>query len=85
LQRRLNHGVKGNVSAVGHLGCSIEFFIQYIESQFAPGMAWDGEWHLDHKRPLVSFNLLDQAQAQAAVHYTNIQPLWATDNLKKGA
>jgi hypothetical protein len=48
-------------------------------------MAWDGEWHLDHKRPLVSFNLLDQAQAQAAVHYTNIQPLSATDNLKKGA
>lgn len=74
-------------SAVRDLGCSIPDFRAHIESQFTPGMSWDRrtEWHFDHIRPLSSFNLSDPSQVRIACHFTNIQPLWATDNLKKGA
>jgi hypothetical protein len=69
------------------LGCPISEFIHYLESKFAPGMTWENrnEWHIDHKRPLRSFDLTDPVQHAAAFHYTNLQPLWALDNLRKGA
>lgn len=44
-----------------------------------------GEWEIDHKRPLASFDLTDEAQLREAAHYTNLQPLWRLDNRKKGA
>jgi hypothetical protein len=65
------------------LGCDFNFFINHIASQFAEGMALDnhGEWHLDHKIPLST------AQTEEDIirlcHYTNYQPLWAKDNMKK--
>ena len=78
-----------SASAVRDLGCSIEEFIKYIERQFQVGMTWENwsrtGWHLDHKKPLASFDLTDVAQAKEACHYTNIQPLWARHNLVKGA
>jgi hypothetical protein len=67
------------------LGCSFAEFTAYIESQFTEGMSWSnhGEWHLDHKTPVAL------AQTEEEVirlnHHTNFQPLWAIDNLKKGA
>jgi hypothetical protein len=56
-------------------------------ARFQPGMSWQnwGEWHLDHIRPLASFNLSDRTQFLQAVHFSNYQPLWAIDNLRKGA
>lgn len=68
------------------IGCSIEDLRAHIESQFQPGMTWEnyGKWHVDHIRPCVSFNLLDPMQQQECFHYTNLQPLWAEDNIKKG-
>lgn len=59
----------------------------HLEAQFAPGMTWEnrGEWHVDHIRPLASFDLTDPEQLRTASHYTNLQPLWASDNLAKGA
>ncbi len=50
-------------------------------------MSWDnyGEWHLDHIRPLSSFDIADRAQFLIAAHYTNYQPLWAADNISKGS
>lgn len=92
LRNRLNNAVRRNHkngSAVADLGCSIVFFIEYIELQFSPGMTWDNwgregsHWNLDHKRPLSSFDLTDRMQFLAACHYTNIQPLWATANAAK--
>lgn len=78
---------KCNISAVRHLGCSIEALKQHIESQFTEGMSWDnyGEWHIDHIKPLSKFDLSNKEQFKAACHYTNLQPLWAKDNLSKGA
>lgn len=74
-------------SAVRDLGCSIEEFRVYIAAKFRDGMSWDnyGEWHLDHIRPLVSFDLSDREQFLRAAHYTNMQPLWAHENRAKGA
>lgn len=87
LRGRLNKALKNNYktgSAVRDLGCSIEFLKQYLESKFQPGMTWDNI-HIDHIRPLASFDLTDPEQLKQACHYTNLQPLWPIDNLKKGA
>jgi hypothetical protein len=49
-------------------------------------MSWGnyGQWHIDHIIPLSSFNLLEEQQFKIACHYTNLQPLWAKENLSKG-
>lgn len=94
LRRRLYMAIKGGQksgSAVRDLGCSLEEFLIHIERQFAPRMSWNnwgkgkGKWHLDHIRPLSSFDLTDQEQFRMAVHFTNYRPLWSGDNLAKGA
>lgn len=79
-------GARRGASAVRDLGCTLTEFVQHLEQQFTLGMSWDnyGDWHVDHKKPLISFDLTDAEQCRAACHYTNLQPLWAADNLKKG-
>lgn len=69
------------------LGCTSEELCAWIEKQFLPGMSWGNmsEWELDHKRPLATFDLTDEAQLREAAHHTNLQPLWRIDNRKKGA
>ena len=68
------------------LGCSLSDLASHIESKFLPGMSWDNRnlWHLDHIRPLKTFDLSDPTQLAVACHFTNLQPLWAADNLTKG-
>ena len=60
-------------------------FKRHIENQFEVGMTWTnyGEWHLDHIRPLSSFNLSNKIEFKKANNYLNFQPLWAKENLKK--
>lgn len=50
-------------------------------------MSWDnyGQWHVDHKLPIASFNLKRRDHQLQCFHYTNLQPLWAIDNFKKNA
>jgi len=69
------------------LGCTIEELWKHFESNFQPGMTREnhGRWHIDHIRPCASFNLSDPEQQQKCFHYTNLQPLWAIDNMKKGS
>jgi hypothetical protein len=69
-------------------GCSLDFLIGHLESKFTQGMSW-GKFglrgiHIDHIRPCSSFDLTDQAQQKECFHYSNLQPLWAFDNLTKG-
>lgn len=90
LRARLRKALKYNLktgSAVRELGCSVEELYNHLELSFTQGMSWDnwGEWHIDHVKPLASFDLTDIKQFKQAVHYTNLQPLWAIDNLRKGA
>ncbi|HKZ39936.1 MAG TPA: hypothetical protein VJ044_03190 [Candidatus Hodarchaeales archaeon] len=90
LRSRANKAMKEKVktgSAVQDLGCSLEEFRNHIEGQFLPEMSWDnhGEWHLDHIIPLASFDLTDREQFLKAAHYSNYQPLWADENLRKGS
>jgi hypothetical protein len=76
------------------LGCSLEQFTAHLESLFRPGMSWanygkhrTGEpptWHIDHIRPCASFDLTDPEQQKQCFHYTNLQPLWASENMSKG-
>lgn len=69
------------------LGCSIKQLKLHLESQFQPGMNWEnyGEWHIDHIKPLSKFDLTIEEQLKTACHFSNLQPLWAIDNLRKGA
>ena len=68
------------------IGCSNEQLVDHIVSLFQPEMTLEnyGEWHIDHIRPCASFDLFDESQQRECFHYTNLQPLWAIDNLKKG-
>ena len=90
LRSRLYSAIKGKVkagSAVSDLGCTIAELIIHLEKQFLPGMSWENHshdgWHIDHIRPLASFDLTDRAQFLDACNYTNLQPLWAADNFNK--
>lgn len=68
------------------LGCDIQFFKEWIGSQFQDGMTWDNItlFHLDHSRPCASYNLLDPDQQKQCFRWVNFQPMWAKDNLSKG-
>jgi len=69
------------------IGCSIDHLRQHLEAQFTEGMTWDnhGEWHIDHIKPCAAFDLTCERQQLECFNYTNLQPLWASDNLTKGA
>ena len=75
-------------SALKLVGCDLEFLKQYLENQFKKGMSWNNwsmhGWHIDHIIPLDAFDLTILEEQKKAFHYTNLQPLWAIENLQKG-
>ena len=90
LRGRLSDAVRGRTRGGSHvevLGCPIEDFKDYLSGQFKEGMSWDNYgkdgWHLDHKIPLSFFDLSDPEQVKKACHFSNIQPLWAMENIIK--
>lgn len=90
LRRRLHGVLKGKIkkgSSIELLGCTPKELKTYLESKFKPGMSWDNYnfngFHIDHIKPLSSFDLTDFEQLKQACHYTNLQPLWAKENLIK--
>lgn len=71
------------------IGCTFEDFKIYFESLFVKGMTWNkflsAEIHIDHIRPIKSFDLTKESHRLKCFHYTNLQPLWASDNQEKSA
>ena len=98
LRIRINHALKAvnadkHLKCIESLGCTIQEFKLYLESKFEPGMTWDNYgnpngdhtncWHIDHIKPCIEFDLSDINQQKQCFHYTNLQPLWGKDNLRK--
>lgn len=90
IRSRLRKAIRYNYksgSAIRYLGCTIEELKKYLQLKFQDGMTWDNYgqfgWHIDHIQPLSKFDLSDLEQLKIVCHYTNLQPLWAKDNLKK--
>jgi len=90
LRKRMGNAITRNQksgSAVKDLGCSIPELKTHLESKFQEGMSWKNwslnGWHIDHIIPLDSFNLQDREEFLKACNYTNLQPLWAEENVSK--
>jgi hypothetical protein len=66
------------------IGCSWDFLKAHLESKFISGMSWGNRnlWHIDHIIPIASAK--SEEELVKLNHYTNLQPLWAEDNMKKG-
>jgi hypothetical protein len=77
-------GTKKEHSTIELLGYSPHLLKESIEKKFTQGMNWDnyGEWHIDHIKPISSFNFNDLPSVINSLD--NLQPLWASDNLSKG-
>lgn len=83
---RLKHYSKNNKKhTLEYVGCTIDILREYLEKLFKDGMTWEnqGKWHIDHIRPCASFNLENENERHMCFHYTNLQPLWAFDNMSK--
>tara|TARA_R110002096_G_scaffold30185_4_gene90236 strand:- start:2248 stop:2838 length:591 start_codon:yes stop_codon:yes gene_type:complete len=78
-----NKGYSKDTKTQQMLGIDWEIAKQYIERQFKKGMNWSnqGEWHIDHIIPLASAKTTDRLKQLC--HYTNLQPMWAEENLSK--
>ena len=92
LSSRINSALKAqniqkSFSTMEICGCTTAELVTHLESQFRPGMSWENrsQWHIDHIRPCASFDLTDPEQQRECFHYSNLQPLWAEENIKKGA
>lgn len=86
---KLQHAKKTFQSHIKLLGCTVDQARTHIEKQFQPWMTWENHgargWHIDHIRPLASFDLRDPAQVKQAFHFTNLRPLHWRENIQKGA
>jgi hypothetical protein len=78
--------IKKTDKTFNYIGCSPTYLKEYIEKQFNNGMSWDNYgiygWHIDHIIPLSTAKT--EEELYKLCHYTNLQPLWAKDNLSKG-
>lgn len=88
--RKVLNGKSKSKKTMDLIGCSADFLKKHLENQFQPGMSWENYgfygWHVDHIVPCASFDDLDDPkQQQKCFHYTNLQPLWAKDNMSKKA
>lgn len=94
LRKRYEHAIKGltrpeslTMTVKEMIGCSLPELRDHLERQFQPGMNWGNYgfygWHIDHKKPISSFDLTDPEQQRTCFHFSNLQPLWAEDNLRK--
>jgi hypothetical protein len=73
-------------SVIELIGCSINDLRLHPERLFKPGMTWEnhGQWHIDHVVPCAHFDLTDPGARKQCFHFSNLQPLWAAENIRKG-
>lgn len=89
-RNRINAALRGVLktsSSFQLIGCTPLELWTYLESKFVPGMTRENYgpvWHVDHIKPCASFDLTNLAQQKECFHYSNLQPLFAIDNLRKG-
>lgn len=79
-------GNKKHKKTLELLGCDIVFFKKYLESKFKKGMTWENYgavWHIDHIYPVSKLDLSKEENQRICFHYTNMQPLFAEENIKK--
>jgi hypothetical protein len=88
VRRRINESLKSigkskNKRTEEILGCSSSFLCSYIEARFQEGMSWEnrGKWHIDHIVPVSSAKT--EKDVIKLNHYTNLRPMWASDNIRK--
>ena len=84
---RVMRGVLKSAPTLRLLGCTVDHLKFHLESKFKRGMNWENygrKWHIDHVLPCASFDLTDPRQQAICFHYTNLQPLEAKANIRKG-
>lgn len=90
LRNRLSKFIRkrsGRASTEGLLGCTFEEFRCHIETQFLRGMNWKNygsNWHIDHIIPVTAFDLGNPEHVRRCFHFSNLRPLLARENLRKG-
>jgi hypothetical protein len=92
LRNRVRNALKSRraiklASTLELVGCSVAELRLHLESQFKPGMGWCnyGQWHIDHITPISFYNLTEEREQRQAFHWSNMQPLWAAENMAKGS
>lgn len=86
--RRVTHGVRKQHGTITLIGCTIPELMSHLEAQFAVGMTWENYgtlWQIDHRKPCSSYDLTDPQQQLECFRWSNLQPLLAVDNIRKGA
>lgn len=95
LRTRIYLAVKRNRSGMASkskktadlLGCTVAELMSHLEARFLPGMCWENYgriWHIDHIKPCAAFDLSSADQQRKCFNYSNLQPLFAIDNIRKG-
>ena len=76
-----------NLHTMEYVGCDINTLRDHLETQLKDGMTWEnqGEWHIDHIKPCASFDITKEDERMKCFNYTNLQPLWGTENMSKGS
>lgn len=83
------YSIKGNKAGKkweSLVGYTLHDLKKHLERMFQKGMTWAnyGKWHVDHRRPICSFDLTNEEQFSDCWSLTNLEPMWATENLSKG-
>lgn len=94
ISARITHVLKKQnakkcLTTTGLLNCSLDYFMDYLESKFTIGMSWDNYgrdgWHIDHIKPCSSFDLRLKKHQKQCFCFNNMQPLWAVENMAKNS
>jgi hypothetical protein len=87
IKRMIKLGGKKVRNTRNYIGCDSGTLRNHLASQFSDGMTWSNYgkngWHIDHRIPLAAFNFSNPAEVSQALHFTNLQPMWAVDNILK--